>query len=331
MRVTLDLDRLLLDGSITAEEHGRLARLGRRDTGLLLVNVLGGFGVIAVSGAAVMLVPDPVTGCVVGALLMAAGVGLRRLRRPQWGLLASFCLLVAALMLGAGILLLSQGVTGPGTTEPMPRMGLRAALLLVAALFAGVGVLGRSALLAALATLMLAAALGATTTYGYAFYELEIRRPLLTVLVFCVLALAAHLVARRLRGERERLATTVARTALFLVNLGFWVGSLWGDDTWNGSAGAADGGGIVLSPGAFGAAWAMALLAAAVWAARANRRWVLNLAATFGGLHFYTQWFEHLGTDPLTVLAAGLLTLGVTTLLWRLNRRLAPGSVATAA
>ena len=74
----------------------------------------------------------------------------------------------------------------------------------------------------------------------------------------------------------------------------------------------------------------MALLAAAVWAARANRRWVLNLAATFGGIHFYTQWFERLGADPLTVLAAGLLTLGFATLLWRLNRRLAPGGLATA-
>ncbi len=323
MRVTLDLDRLLLDGSITAEEHGRLARLGRRDTGLLLVNVLGGFGVVAVGGAAVMLVPDPVTGCIGGALLMVAGVAMRLLRRPQWGLLASFCLLVAALMLGAGIILLSQGVTGPGTTEAVPRMGLRAAFLLVAGLFAGVGVLGRSTLLAALATLMLAAALGAATGYGHASYDLEIRRPLLTVLVFSALALAAHLVASRLHGDRERLATTVARTALFLVNLGFWVGSLWGED--------ARAGGIVASPGVFGAAWAVALLAAAVWAARANRRWVLNLAATFGGIHFYTQWFERLGADPVTVLAAGLLTLGFAILLWRLNRRLAPDGVATAA
>jgi len=36
----------------------------------------------------------------------------------------------------------------------------------------------------------------------------------------------------------------------------------------------------------------------------------MNTVSTFGGIHFYTQWFEHLGTSPVTVLVAGLLTLG---------------------
>ena len=40
------------------------------------------------------------------------------------------------------------------------------------------------------------------------------------------------------------------------------------------------------------------------WAVKANRRWVINLVAVFGAIHFYTQWFERLGADPLSVLTA---------------------------
>jgi hypothetical protein len=32
-----------------------------------------------------------------------------------------------------------------------------------------------------------------------------------------------------MRADWERLAITVARTSVFLVNLGFWIGSLWGN------------------------------------------------------------------------------------------------------
>lgn len=41
MKLTLDLTRLLHDVAITQTEHDRLASLGRVDTALLLVNVLG--------------------------------------------------------------------------------------------------------------------------------------------------------------------------------------------------------------------------------------------------------------------------------------------------
>jgi iron complex transport system permease protein len=59
----------------------------------------------------------------------------------------------------------------------------------------------------------------------------------------------------------------------------------------------------------------------AVWAAREGWRFVLNLAAVFGGIHFYTQWFEYLGATSVSVLAAGVLVLVFAVLLWRLNRQ----------
>ncbi len=325
MKVTLDLSKLLQDGAITPAEHDRLAQLGRRGTGMLLVNVLVGFGVLAVAGGCVATVPNPLTGIVLGGMLMAAGIGLVLSRRAEWAILANICILVAALMLGAGIILLSQGVlAGDGDEGNGPPLtGFNSACLLVAAVFAASAALARSSLLAVLTVLVLFTALGSSSSYQHAFYELEVRQPLATVVAFSALALAAHAVSRFVPGDWERLATAVARAAVFLVNLGFWVGSLWGDDLdWLATPHS-------VPPGAFAVAWAMALLAAAVWAGWSNRRWLLNLVAVFAGIHFYTQWFERLGATPGSVLAAGVLVLGFAVLLWRLNRGLAaPGSPA---
>ena len=51
------------------------------------------------------------------------------------------------------------------------------------------------------------------------------------------------------------------------------------------------------------------MLAVGIWGARENRRWVVNLAAVFGGIHFYTQWFAILGANALSVLGGGALIL----------------------
>ena len=175
-------------------------------------------------------------------------------------------------------------------------MSVTSACLLVAALFAACAVPARSGLLASLTVVVLFAMLGSSSSYQHAFYELEVRQPLATVLAFSALALGAHIVSRFVAADWERLLTIVARTAALLANLGFWVGSLWGDDLdW-----------LAVSHGsvpvvAFSIAWAACLLAAAVWAGWTNRRRMLNLVAVFAGIHFYTQWFEHLGTTPASV------------------------------
>ena len=138
--------------------------------------------------------------------------------------------------------------------------------------------------------LVLFALLGSSSSYHHAFYELEVRQPLATVLAFSALALGVHAASRFVTPDWERLLTIVARTALLLVNLGFWVGSLRGYDLdWLTVPHRS------IPDVAFSAGWAVCLLAAAVWAGWTNRRWMLNLVAVFGSIHFYTQWYEHLG------------------------------------
>ena len=136
----------------------------------------------------------------------------------------------------------------------------------------------------------------------------------MTVVAFGILALACYLVSLVLSSAFERLALQAARTSLILVNFGFWVGSLWGDQS--------EGLGIRLNDGVFVVLWAAGLLAVGFWGARQNRRWVVNCAALFGAIHFYTQWFERLGANPLSVLVAGILALAIAIGIWRFNRAL---------
>jgi iron complex transport system permease protein len=66
--------------------------------------------------------------------------------------------------------------------------------------------------------------------------------------------------------------------------------------------------------------WALALITTGVWAARENRRWVVNLVAVFGSIHFYTQYFERLGASPESIVVAGLAAIGIALALVRYNR-----------
>ena len=288
MKITLDLDHLLEDGKITQEEYERLGALAAKSTGSLAFNILIGFGVIAVSGATLALVPTAITAVVIGLVVMVGGLVLSRSGQDQWAVLANICILVGALMAGGGI-----------TAEAN---GSLMSILLVTAIFAVASIFAQSALLAVLATLMLSASIGARTGYFHASYFLIIQEPIVTVILFTVLSIGLFQLSKTLSADYERIAIASSRTGVFLVNLGFWVGSLWGDRTGSG--------GLHISDTAFALFWAIALVAVAIWAWNINRRWVVNIAAVFGGIHFYTQWFENLGASPGTVLMAGLLALG---------------------
>lgn len=200
-------------------------------------------------------------------------------------------------------------------------------MLIVTAAFALAAIAARSGLLMALAVLAASACLGARTGYVHARYSLAIFEPTLTVVPFSALALIAYQAAKRLPADYERLATTAARTSLLVINLGFWVGSLWGDPlmllrSMNARAAAP----VFMIPfipaAAFAVLWTIALLAAGIWAVQVNRRWLVNVVAVFGGIHFYSQWFERLGATPSSVLLGGVVMVAGAVALWVFNRRI---------
>jgi iron complex transport system permease protein len=188
----------------------------------------------------------------------------------------------------------------------------------------------RSALLSALSVLVIAGLLGSSTGYDFATYSVEIREPTVTITVFSLLALAAYLVSFRIPGEYETVAISFSRLCLVMVNFGFWIGSLWGDDPGHSCRFHDRLHPVVIPDYVFVIAWAAALIGVGVWAARADRRFIVNMVATFGAIHFYTQWFERLGAEPLTILLAGVLIVAIAVGLWRYNARTRTAAAAAA-
>lgn len=178
MKITLDLDQLLSEEKINQTEYEKLSRLAAKSTGSLAFNILIGFGVIAVSGAALALAPAPATAIVIGLLILIAGLALLSSSWEQWMVLSNICILVGALMTGGGII-----------TE---FKGSLASILSVTAIFAVAGIVARSTLLAILATLMLSASIGARTSYLHASYFLKIQEPTITVVLFSALAIGLY-------------------------------------------------------------------------------------------------------------------------------------------
>jgi iron complex transport system permease protein len=153
-------------------------------------------------------------------------------------------------------------------------------------------ILARSGLLAALAVV----AFAVTITFDPEMWPPN-HFVAVVIAALSALVLALYLLSLRLPEEYERLAIIAMRVAIVMVNVAFFVGSLFGDDR------------LGLSAMAFSVAWALALLAFGGWAVFANRRWVVNSVAVFGAIHFFTQWFMVLGAQPLSILGGGVLLI----------------------
>ena len=314
IKIVLDVTRLVREGRLTPEEAERLKSLAARDTGSLAINVMMSFGAVAVAAGILALHPSFAAGAALGTALVLIGLGVHYGAGEQWRLLATANTVIGALLLSGGIV----GLFEAGLAS----LGFTAVLLLALALAI------RSALLMALVPLALAGMLGSSTGYVHATYMLMVTEPTVTIVVFSALALAGHLVSKAVGRGYEGLAIVFARVSLILVNFGFWVGSLWGDypgASWVHSDADRDLGqawraaAFHIPDLVFVASWAAAIVAVGVWAARANRRWVVSMAASFGAINFYTQWFERLGAEPWAVILAGVGIVVIAVLLWRYN------------
>ena len=104
------------------------------------------------------------------------------------------------------------------------------------------------------------------TAYGHAMYMLAIRQPTVTVCVFSLLSLGAYHGSKLLPLDYQRLAIVFARTSLFVVNLGFWIGSLWGDSLWYQRDVWSCRSGQVIPDWVFVFGWAVGLAATGIWA-----------------------------------------------------------------
>ena len=109
MKITLDISKLVEEGKLTREEADKLTALAAHDTGALGVNILIGFGVVAIAAGAVALVPTPLTAVGLGLALFAAGCAIVVNRVQQWILFGQICLVIGALMFGGGVIAYGAG------------------------------------------------------------------------------------------------------------------------------------------------------------------------------------------------------------------------------
>ena len=296
MKITLDIDQLLHEGRITQDEYSRLKQFATEATSSLALNIVLAFGIIAVAGGTIALLHSSAVTSILGIALAVVG-GYLCSSDPRWRLLGNILLPLGALTGAGGIIAATEGGVGG--------FSLVAVLLIAGALAA------QSGLLASLSVFALLAALGGSTGYEHAAYYLCIEQPLLTVCAFSILAAFSYFLARYAPPAYSRLAIIFSRTAVVVVNFGFWVGSLWGDRRAE----------AFHSDMLFIIGWAICILAAGIWGARSNNRWLVNTAATFGAIHLYTQWFEHLGATPASVIAAGVALIVIAYTLISYNRR----------
>ena len=296
MKITLDIDQHLRAGQITQAEYSRLKQFATEATSSLALNILLAIGIIAVAGGTIALLHSSAATTILGIAVAVLGASLCS-AGARWTLLGNVLLPLGALTGAGGIIAATQGSAGG--------FSLVAVLLIAGALAA------QSGLLASLSVFAFLSALGGATGYEHAEYFLCIEQPLLTVSAFSILAAFSYLVAPYASPAYSRLAIIFSRTAVVVVNFGFWIGSLWGDrrseifhsDIW------------------FIVAWAVCILVAGIWAARSNNRWLVNTAATFGAIHLYTQWFEHLGAKPAPIIVAGVALIAIACVLITYNRR----------
>ena len=291
MKVTLDLDLLLSEGKISEEEHKKLNTLSAQTTGSLGFSILIAFGIISVISGLMVMIPSASTAIFFGVVMFALGFSIRQSQSEQWDVLGTICISLGALLTGGGILYLAAGNTGSFNVL---------LVLLVVLIYVAGSVFTKSSFLMVLAVLLSSTLIGAMTGYGYASYSIIIENPITTVLLYALLGTGLYQLSKRVPINYEALTLAGAKAAVFLVNFGFWVGSLWGDEAM-----------MHFSPGVFSLLWAVALIVTAVWAVRVNRRWTLNVVTVFAGIHLYTQWFEFFGGSPVALVLMGLIALGL--------------------
>jgi hypothetical protein len=238
MKIVIDLDRALADGRLTAEEAARLRAIAAGQTSFLAANLVTGFGIVAVAGGLVALFASVIAVATVGLALALAGAAIALNAADRWRLLGQILLVVGSLMLG--------GLVAEWE-------GSREAFLVCLPCSPARGFWPATRSSSCSRLLALSALLGARAGHWHATYALGLEAPGLTIVAFTGLGIALYALSRRVSVEWSGLAIAACRTCVLLVNLGFWIGSLWGDRSL----------GVALPPVALAVGWALAIAAGA--------------------------------------------------------------------
>lgn len=307
-RITLDLSLLVEQQRLSLDEALHLKTLATtspRKT--LLANLALIFGAILIVAGILATHPDPNFGFVLAILSLGAGTALHLKAKHEWFLFGRSLIWMGVLGISAYLLL----QLGELATNPVPTL----AWSIVAALTTIAAITYKDALFAALAPIALGSAIGSGTLYDHAAYILFVQEPSITIILFTTLFATLTALRTRIPQGHELIATIAARTSFILANLGFWVGSLWGDfpgEIWR-SAKHATPQAFYISPDLFSLIWVLALVSAIIMGIRTGRRFISTTSVVFLAIHFYTQLFERFLFQPEAMVASGFALIAMGT------------------
>lgn len=305
--VKLDLGALLSKGDITQAEAVRLSELAMPESrGTLWINLLLIFGALAVACGVIGLAPSTATGLVLAFIALTTGGFLKLSNDAGWRVLSAGLAIMGAI-----------GLVGSIAVELGQTDAILWPALLITGIFTATALWFRSRFLMTLAVLSLSGAIGSGTAYWHASYGVFVKEPTLTIAVFSVLILALYALIPRLEKAWQDMASIAARTSFFVANMAFWVGSLWGDhvgelwaspDGWSARSEWRENA-VYVSELVFSFGW---LIALGLVIAKAKRGSFLSVTSiVFLAIHAYTQFFETLGAEPLTLVIGGVTAVGL--------------------
>lgn len=323
-RITLDLAKLVSEGELTEQEAERLKGLAVTGKAVsVIVNLLCIFGALALAAGVVALKPDPSTGLFLAIIALGIAGFIRFNAFEEWKVLGDGMAIAGTFGLcGWFGLEFGDGLNGMVTNTILTLITLASTIIF------------RNAFLAAFIPLGIGAILGSGTAYWHASYGLFVREATVTVVVFTIIAVLLYMLLERIRKSGYSLWETVvlipARVSFFMINFGFWVGSLWGDwvgeyfrfaetydyekrNAWRETA-------FHINEAWFSLGWAAFLGVAIVWGLKKHNRFVTNTAIVFLAIHFYTQFHEFFGFNPGTLVMGGIFLLACSVGLYRFDR-----------
>ncbi len=326
-KITLDLDALLAEGRLTAAEAERLKTMAVTGRGLsTVVQVLYILGALGLAGGVMVLKPEPVTGMALAALAIGFAIFAQATRREDLGMLGTAMGICGTVGLCGSI--------GMQFGETLPALTINA---IITAITLAATIILRSRFLAALVPLSIASLLGSSTGYWHASYGIMVREPLLTVIVFAVLSGVFFLAAYRLKAIWSQMVTVAGRVSWLVMNFGFWVGSLWGDQigdhfirpTPDAPMENVRSAWLFIPEGAFILAWAAVSIATIIFMHR--NRFAVNASITFLAINVYTQFYEWFGGSGFVMLTGGVTLLAFAFGLYHFDRYMVERNKAAAA
>lgn len=310
-KVTVDLNALVMKSIVSkvqAEQIAREALKGTIGVASLIVICVFAAGFIA---AAFMLDPFMLWLPVWSTALLIGGIFAVYTAPREFRVAAH-----AATTIGAAALSVKLVVSPMVGNAMLPQAWiLNDPFLQVAVLLFAVGAATMNLGLIGAAVLATTPALNLDTHYQHAMYTLVVRRPAMTIFVYGTVAIMAASVALLPYRQVTRTSLVVFGTSLFLVNMAFWVGSLWGDREHG------------ISPQTLALGWAVLSAVAMIWAFTQNKRSVVVLAGVFLAINMYTQWFERFLKYPQELLLAcglGIVLVACATWYWSRREHSAP-------